>query len=150
METMTQWIDVKDQLPEDGQIVVVFDPYNHPTVWPAKWNQVGRTFDSNGGWFNKDEITHWMPLPPPPKSKEWMEGFKAAEHDEASGWVDVTDCPYQPTSPWTYPDGHAGPPTKEAVEWEAGYAYRQFEHHRGVIVCKVTVPVGSSTIEMYL
>jgi hypothetical protein len=140
------WIDVKDGYPtKDGMLVVVFDPQNHPTVWPAKWDAKNRTFDSNGGWFERDEVTHWMPLPPPPKSKEWLEGFKAAEHDDTHN--DFTHCPYQPTSPWTYPDGHAGPPTKQAVEWEAGYDYRMFEYNKMSIQLEISIDTGNGVIK---
>jgi len=147
------WIDIKDGYPEeDGMLVVVFDPYNHPLVWPARWDARNKAFDSNGGWFEKDEVTHWMPLPPPPKSKAWLEGFAAADYDEKADPTvhDYTHNPYQPTSPWTYPDAHAGPPTKEAADWEAGYHFRQFDHQRLTIQCKVTIGEGENKIETYL
>ena len=45
--------------------------------WPACWGQANKTDDAtNGTWFclddndnnefNVKDITHWMPLPPPP------------------------------------------------------------------------------------
>ena len=145
------WIDIKDCYPEeDGMLVVVFDPHNHPTVWPAKWNAACKAFDANGGWFEKDEVTHWMPLPPPPKSKEWQQGFNAAKFDMTNPDT-FTDCPYQPTSPWTYPDGHAGPPTKQAVEWAAGYDCYVKEYHRIDIRAEVTVDdLNGGIIKTYL
>jgi len=154
------WVDVKDGYPdEDGMLVVVFDPSDHPNVWSAKWDAGNRSFDCIGGWFEQDEVTHWMPLPPPPKSKEWKQGFDAATKDEKASkeWYersqspyydaskdpyflnDFTHNPYQPTSPWTYPDAYAGPPTREAVEWEAGYKFRMDEYTKIKIVVQVTI-----------
>lgn len=57
--TVQQWIPVKDGLPskEDadrkGNVQVVFNGY--VTTW--KWDLISRV----------REITHWMPLPEPPK-----------------------------------------------------------------------------------
>lgn len=60
------WIGVKDRLPEDGQLVVIYDPENQPTVWPSKYDKKNGVFLSCEGWFEQEEITHWMPLPLPP------------------------------------------------------------------------------------
>lgn len=69
METDMEWISVEDQLPDDGQTVVAigFD-------WGNKANKrhfvICEYFD--GIWVgDQDEefeyLTHWMPLPEPPK-----------------------------------------------------------------------------------
>jgi hypothetical protein len=62
------WVDVRDRLPVAHGLVVVV--YAHGAaltdVWPARWNAVNQTFGAGGGWFELDEITHWMPLPPKP------------------------------------------------------------------------------------
>lgn len=47
----------------DKQPVIVLDPDNEPTVWPAQWDAANKTFSSNGGWFEPKEVTVWMPLP---------------------------------------------------------------------------------------
>ncbi len=62
------WISVKDKLPEeDGTLCVVFDPDNETiSVWGARWNKEYGNFESMGGWFEADEVTHWMPLPKAP------------------------------------------------------------------------------------
>lgn len=151
-----EWIDTKDGYPrEDGMLVVVFDPGNEPNVWPAKWDAQNRSFSAADGWFEKDEVTHWAPLPEPPKSKAWLAGFADAARDEEVLKLDphsndYTHNPHQPTSPYTYPDYHCGPPTKEAYEWEKGYEYRQFAHQRGVIQLKITINTGGGTIETYM
>ncbi len=59
---MSEWISVKDRIPgwRDGK-VLVFGPYG--------FNICERTV--NGRWIGKGGvgrwITHWMPLPLPPK-----------------------------------------------------------------------------------
>jgi hypothetical protein len=67
----SQWISVSERLPEDGQTVVVYDPDNTILkVWPAQWDAENQAFTAgshkSAGWFEKDEVTHWMPLPKPP------------------------------------------------------------------------------------
>ncbi len=56
-----QWISVEDRLPEKRQ-------------WVAVWNRVmGYDIDGigdDGRWLlTTDPITHWMPLPDPPKEE---------------------------------------------------------------------------------
>lgn len=62
-----EWINATLELPEDGQLCAVYDP-NHPSdkVWSAIWNKKEQVFYANGGWFELNEITHWMKLPKPP------------------------------------------------------------------------------------
>lgn len=145
------WIDCRKSHPEkDGMLVVVFDPTAHPNVWPAKWDEENSIFESN---FDLEHITHWLPLPEAPKSHAWSDGFVAADDDENNYHLtasDYTHNPYQPTSPYTYPDYHCGAPTLQASDWEAGYYYRQFIHQRGVIMLKITQKIGNETIETYL
>lgn len=63
------WISVAERLPEvDRQLVVVHVPDAIlADVWPARWDANYKNFVAGGGWFEQDEITHWMPLPEPPK-----------------------------------------------------------------------------------
>jgi hypothetical protein len=68
-QPIPEWISVKDRLPDDGALVVIFDPESDQEVWPAKWGAENNSFDSNGGWFEQDEVTHWMLLPPAPADK---------------------------------------------------------------------------------
>lgn len=68
-----QWVSVKDRLPEDNQMVAVFDPDNRTLqVWPAQWDASNQSFTAghwkSAGWFEKDEVTHWMSLPEAPES----------------------------------------------------------------------------------
>jgi hypothetical protein len=62
-----EWISVKDRLPEKMVMVLIYDKYGFsidrmvnktPTGWPV--------FDGDEFQHNLD-VTHWMPLPEPPK-----------------------------------------------------------------------------------
>ena len=65
-----KWISVEDRLPEKGECVLTFEP--HCIDNPDKGiccSVVGSGFTdkkSNGTPW----VTHWMPLPEPPKEKE--------------------------------------------------------------------------------
>jgi len=62
-----RWIPVSEQMPEDGQSVIVCFEGGGMT------GQVGEaTFDKRGGWFSTERgawgASHWMPLPEPPET----------------------------------------------------------------------------------
>lgn len=71
VEPVQEWISVKDRLPENGGYVVCIakrNPFSRfmPMVARIKKN----------GWVNPiteqyiSHVTHWMPLPEPPKEEE--------------------------------------------------------------------------------
>lgn len=70
---MSEWIDVKTEIPPRGEAVIValrdglyVDSGYFLSEHNDKWGKP--TFLSAlGGYFHLDSITHWMPLPPPPK-----------------------------------------------------------------------------------
>lgn len=65
----TQWIPVSSRVPEDQQIVAVWDPENPETdLFPARWSEEHQCFFSCLGWFEMKEITHWCPFPASPDS----------------------------------------------------------------------------------
>ena len=59
------WISVKDRLPEEMQAVLaIFDDESLAIVWMycQQWHMVGEPYLTG--------ITHWMPLPEPPKEEK--------------------------------------------------------------------------------
>ena len=69
VQPVNQWISVKDRLPEKEQKVLVFykaiEEKNriHNDVIATNWRKSNGDFIPFGGY----EITHWMPLPNPPR-----------------------------------------------------------------------------------
>lgn len=64
---MSEWIQVEDRLPEYYEIVLVF---TRPKIFTLAF----RSKVKNREWWDPDRfdlvdvpITHWMPLPDPPK-----------------------------------------------------------------------------------
>ena len=64
--TVQEWISVKDRLPERFVYVLVMTDFGEAAVARLKGN--GRWYI---GWDNDQYagITHWMPLPQPPKGE---------------------------------------------------------------------------------
>ena len=67
----TMWISVKDRPPEVGQMVLILCRYGH--VIDAKFTQYkGKYyFDPFGYELSDSYVTHWMPLPEPPKEDKY-------------------------------------------------------------------------------
>ncbi len=70
---MTNWISVKDRLPEkSGEYLVAF----HPCYWKQiEYDTIAvglDTFRGKTSWAKKKYqfVTHWAPLPEPPKEGE--------------------------------------------------------------------------------
>ena len=66
-EKVPKWIPVTERLPDMFKHVLVNIPgmTPHPTVQEAFLEKNGMWY-SNGFRYLAEEITHWMPLPPPP------------------------------------------------------------------------------------
>ena len=75
------WINVKDELPpcnyeiEDGyvsQSVIVTDSGYHPSIGFGHLHEDGKwqIYKGEVDFMNPEEITHWMPLPKPPKEEK--------------------------------------------------------------------------------
>lgn len=65
-----QWISVKDRLPCSGQPALVAN--SALRLVSIAWHEAGSgCWESPVWWFceNSPEITHWMPLPEPPKGE---------------------------------------------------------------------------------
>ena len=67
--TVQEWISVKDRLPEESGKHLVFGRTfgnKKPQIWICECISIGRVM----GWCNSAKnpvVTHWMPLPEPPK-----------------------------------------------------------------------------------
>ena len=56
--TVQEWISVKDRLPDVGKFVLIYNEIN------------GVLLDyHDGATFGYYDVTHWMPLPNPPKGE---------------------------------------------------------------------------------
>lgn len=68
---MSEWISVKDRLPEEEENVILYDG---DEVFCGNMEiMLGKHCFGNQkcdgicyGWYEKKKITHWMPLPKPP------------------------------------------------------------------------------------
>ena len=67
--TVQEWILVTERLPEKGEEVLVFDTRENWTGFA--WLRPDETWTILGFDFHFDlgEVTHWMPLPQPPKGE---------------------------------------------------------------------------------
>ena len=68
-----EWISVKDRLPERDQKVLVYDAGDETEihVYHLREDLDGLYWDDESGWaVDFENVTHWMPLPEPPKEGE--------------------------------------------------------------------------------
>lgn len=72
VQPATKWISVKEQLPQIGRNVLIYYPkWDGDEIQVAKLDCDGITFDICGEFnIGTGVITHWMPLPEPPKDGE--------------------------------------------------------------------------------
>lgn len=64
-----KWISVKDRLPEIGRSVLIYYPkWDGDEIQVAKLEDDGMMFDICGEFnIGTGVVTHWIPLPEPPK-----------------------------------------------------------------------------------
>lgn len=60
---MSEWISVNDRLPKQGEIVIVFSCWGE--YEDDDYETSIQRFDVD--YYKANDITHWMPLPEPPK-----------------------------------------------------------------------------------
>ena len=67
--TVQEWISVEDRLPEPWKQVLIYSRYDFcesafyigvPGKWRVTWNHE---------MLDADSVTHWMPMPQPPKGE---------------------------------------------------------------------------------
>ena len=63
MEKATRWIPVTERLPEKSgsYLVYVYGEVTEMDCWRGKWHMLGDDYTK--------AVTHWMPLPEPPKEE---------------------------------------------------------------------------------
>lgn len=57
-----EWISVKDRLPEEDTWVLVYSRQ-------GRYTNLKVDYIHGGKWFHSFYVTHWMPLPEPPKEE---------------------------------------------------------------------------------
>lgn len=67
IQSVNQWISVKDRLPDEGASVLICTDEGIRSVSARYGN---RFFITIVEAFTEDTVTHWMPLPEPPKDGE--------------------------------------------------------------------------------
>lgn len=65
--TVQEWIPVTDRLPEDGAVVLGYMvSRDYRTI---KWKNNTQRWEGLLLDYSKEFVTHWMPLPQPPKGE---------------------------------------------------------------------------------
>ena len=65
-----QWVSVKDRLPEEQKEVLIYLPEYDSVEMASLFTIPGmnlREWTQNEDAYMLDEVSHWMPLPEPPK-----------------------------------------------------------------------------------
>ena len=61
-----KWISVEDRLPEEGEVVMCrHKAHEHPVF--CQWDESDLCWENDSWTFGRGLITHWMPMPEPPK-----------------------------------------------------------------------------------
>lgn len=63
---MSEWINVKDRLPENKHVVLVYNKFNEMHVCKMDKNSNNYIFMLNDTSLQIINVTHWMPLPESP------------------------------------------------------------------------------------
>ncbi len=70
MDLMTNWISVKDRLPDNEVLVLGYRKDRFEECFFTGYWDKGNWSIHPSGWNSEDDhirnVTHWMPLPPPP------------------------------------------------------------------------------------
>lgn len=73
LQPSSEWVSVKDRLPEVGEYNVAADTDYGKKVTACELNKDGNWIHDGEETFCHSyyfEVTHWMPLPEPPKEKD--------------------------------------------------------------------------------
>jgi hypothetical protein len=76
VQPISQWISVKDRLPNDGERVLIYVPKTQNKYYVATFYTLRdeikfamNIYGMSYCWYAND-VTHWQPLPEPPKDGE--------------------------------------------------------------------------------
>lgn len=61
----SKWISVKERLPENNQQALCVMTDGSFCVFT--WNYIDWMWNDGDEWYREEDVTHWMPLPEPPK-----------------------------------------------------------------------------------
>lgn len=68
--TIQRWIPVTERLPENDQwALCIMKDKNFGTFRVFQWNYIDWQWNDGNEWFDEEDVTHWMPLPEPPKGE---------------------------------------------------------------------------------
>ena len=67
--TVQEWVSATKRLPEHGDVVLCFMKFGEHRM--LQWDNVSSLWlgDGHGDDWQKADVTHWMPLPEPPKGE---------------------------------------------------------------------------------
>lgn len=66
---MSEWISVKEQKPPEGWLIIAYRYYADPSILQSDFGlHVDGKFTSGGPIMLERDVTHWMPIPKPPKN----------------------------------------------------------------------------------
>jgi hypothetical protein len=65
--TVQQWIPVTERLPENDQYALCVMEDGSFRVF--QWNYIDWMWNDGNEWWQEKDVTHWMPLPEPPKGE---------------------------------------------------------------------------------
>ena len=63
-----KWISVKERLPENNQWALCLMKDGYFRVF--QWNYIDWMWNDTNEWYREEDVTHWMPLPEPPKGDD--------------------------------------------------------------------------------
>lgn len=85
---MTDWVSVKDRLPQAKETVLAYEAAFDSMSMAYRLPNTEEWIDT-GDYYALDAVTHWMPLPKPPK-RQAMSKTDAPTLDENNNYIDST------------------------------------------------------------